>query len=212
MNAIDGISDSERHARYIQTSKRARFEREMLPHLDAAHSLAHWILKGSDDAQDVTQEAFLRAFKYFDAFHGDNAKAWLLSIVRNSCNTWLRMQPKTESMSADPDEEGHTNGEHERALEAAGHESPWPDARLIRQADHQLLQDSLAALPTEYREILVLRELEELSYKQISDVVGIPIGTVMSRLSRGRALLVATLTRPSTDSVGLAASRRGAKP
>lgn len=189
--------------------KRARFEREMLPHLDAAYNLAHWILKGSDDAQDVTQEAFLRAFQYFDSFRGENAKAWLLSIVRNSCNTWLRTRPKMESMSAD--EEGHSNPEHERALAAAGSDLPRPDERLMQQADRQRLNESLQSLPTGYREVLVLRELEELSYKQISDIVGVPIGTVMSRLSRARALLLGVLARPAADVVDFASSRRGAK-
>jgi len=182
-------------------SKRARFEREMLPHLDAAYNLARWILRGSDDAEDVTQEAILRAFKYFDGFQGDNAKAWLLKIVRNSCYSSIKRRPKTESMSAD--EEGRLNPEHERALEAAGHGLPAPDARLIAEADRRLLQEGMEALPADYREILVLREIEELSYQQISEVAEIPIGTVMSRLSRARALLLQRLS-------GGAARRRGA--
>jgi RNA polymerase sigma-70 factor (ECF subfamily) len=173
-------------------SKRARFEREMLPHLDAAYNLARWILKGSDDAQDVTQEAMLRAFRYFDGFHGENAKAWLLKIVRNSCYSWTKDRPRTETMSSD--EEGSLNPEHETALEAAGHGFPAPDARLIEEADRRVLNEAMQALPTEFREILLLREFEELSYHQISDIAQIPIGTVMSRLSRARALLLRRLS------------------
>jgi RNA polymerase sigma-70 factor, ECF subfamily len=168
-------------------SQRARFEREMLPHLDAAYNLARWILKGSDDAQDVVQEAMMRALKYFDGFHGENAKAWLLMIVRNSCYSWIKDRPRTESMSSD--DEGSLDPEHETALEAAGHGFPAPDARFIEEADRRLLNEAMQGLPTEFREILVLREIEELSYQQISDVAQIPVGTVMSRLSRARALL-----------------------
>jgi RNA polymerase sigma-70 factor, ECF subfamily len=173
--------------------KQARFEREMLPHLDAAYNLARWLLRGGEDAEDVAQEAFLRALKYFDGFRGQNAKAWLLSIVRNTCYSWIKDRMKTESMTED--EEGHLDPEHESALEAAGHGLAAPDARLIEDADRRLLNEGLQALPTDYREVLVLRELEQLSYKEISEVVGIPIGTVMSRLSRARALLRQRLAR-----------------
>jgi RNA polymerase sigma factor (sigma-70 family) len=183
-------------------SKRARFEREMLPHLDAAYNLARWILRGSEDAQDVTQEAFLRAFKYFDGFHGGNAKAWLLSIVRNGCYSWIKSRPKTESMSED--DEGRLNPEHERALEAAGHGMPSPEAHAIEKADRKLLQEGLQELPTDYREILILREIEELSYKEISEIAKIPIGTVMSRLSRARALLQQKLVSRRTEQDGTA--------
>jgi RNA polymerase sigma-70 factor, ECF subfamily len=173
--------------------KQARFEREMLPHLDAAYNLARWLLRGGEGADDVAQEAFLRALKYFDSYHGQNAKAWLLSIVRNTCFSWIKERMKTESITED--EEGRLDGEHERALEAAGHGLPAPDARLIQDTDRRLLNEGLKALPTDYREILVLRELEQLGYKEISEVVGIPIGTVMSRLSRARALLRQRLSR-----------------
>ena len=167
--------------------KRARFERELLPHLDAAHNLARWLLKSSDEAQDVTQEAFLRALKYFDSFRGENARAWVLKIVRNSCYSWIKNRPKLESMTED--DEGNLNPEHECALEAAGHGLPGPDARIIEQTDRQLLNDCLRALPAPYREILILREIEQLSYRDISEVTAIPMGTVMSRLSRARTLL-----------------------
>jgi RNA polymerase sigma factor (sigma-70 family) len=180
--------------------KRARFEREMLRHLDAAHNLARWILRGSDDAQDVTQEAILRALKYFDGFHGENAKAWLLKIVRNTCYSWIKDRPKAESMS--PDEEGRLNPEHERALEAAGHGLPAPDARLMKEADRRVINQGMQALPTVYREILILREIEELSYQDISEIADIPIGTVMSRLSRARASLLQWVSGRLAESRG----------
>jgi RNA polymerase sigma-70 factor, ECF subfamily len=168
-------------------SDRARFEREIMPHLDAAYNLARWLLRGSDGAEDVTQEALLRAYKFFDGFHGDNAKAWLLRIVRNSCYSWIKDLPKMEAMSTDG--EGEFNPEHERALAEAGHSLPAPDAQLIATADGQLVHAALERLPLAYREILVLREVEELSYKEIAAIADLPIGTVMSRLSRARELL-----------------------
>jgi RNA polymerase sigma factor (sigma-70 family) len=167
--------------------RRARFEREVLPHLDAAYNLARWLLRDGEEAADAVQEACLRAYKYFDGFHGDNAKPWLLKIVRNSCYGLSKGRPRTESMS--PDEEGRLDPAHEKALEAAGHGTPTPEALLIAKADRRMLQDGLATLPADYREVLVLREIEELSYKEISEIAEIPIGTVMSRLARGRALL-----------------------
>ena len=168
-------------------SDRARFEREILPHMDAAYNLARWLLRSSEEADDVTQEALLRACKFFEGFHGDNAKAWLLTIVRNSCYTWIQSRPKMESMSADQESEFHP--EHERALAEAGHSLPAPDARLIAAADRESVRAALERLPTAYREILVLREVEELSYKEIAAIAAIPVGTVMSRLSRARELL-----------------------
>jgi RNA polymerase sigma-70 factor, ECF subfamily len=173
-------------------SDRARFEREILPHLDAAYNMARWLLRGGHEAEDLTQEALLRAYKYFDGFHGDNAKAWLLTIVRNTCYSWLKGRPKMESMSAD--DEGELPPEHERALAEDGHSLPAPDARLIAAADRQLVNAALARLPIAYREILVLREVEELSYKEIAAIADVPIGTVMSRLSRARELLMQSLS------------------
>ena len=168
-------------------SKRARFEREVLPHLDAAHNLALWLLRNRADAQDAAQEACLRAYKYFDGFHGGDAKAWLLRIVRNSCYSWLKSNPKGEAL--DPEGNGRLDPEHERALAAAGQGTASPEAQLLAKADQALLTQGLNALPASYREVLVLREIEELSYKEISAIAEIPIGTVMSRLARARALL-----------------------
>ncbi len=173
--------------------KRARFEREVLPHLDAAYNLARWLLRDGTDAEDVVQEACLRAYTYFDGFRGGNAKAWLLKIVRNSCYSWFKDNPKGESMT--PDDEGRLAPEHERALNAAGPCDLSPEARLLAAADQAVLQEGLNALPANYREVLVLREIEELSYKEISEIADIPIGTVMSRLARARELLQSSLAR-----------------
>ena len=163
-------------------SKQARFEREVLPHLDAAHNLARWFMRGRGDAEDAVQEACLR-----DGFHGGNAKAWLLKIVRNCCLNALRGRQLTESMSAD--EEGRLDPAHERALAEAGHGTRSAEALLIAKAEAAVLEESLAGLPTDYREVLVLREIEELSYREISRIADVPLGTVMSRLARARTLL-----------------------
>lgn len=171
---------------------RARFEREMIPHLDAAYNLARRLLRSGADAEDAVQEALLRAFKYLDGFHGENAKAWLLSIVRNACYDWIKRRPRTESMSED--EAGRLDPAHEQALAEAGHGFPAPDARLIENADRARVQAALDALPRVYREILVLREIEGLSYREIGAVAAIPIGTVMSRLSRARSLMLEQLS------------------
>jgi RNA polymerase sigma factor (sigma-70 family) len=133
----------------------------------------------------------VRAVKYFDGFHGQNAKAWLPRIVRNSCYSWIKDRMTTKSLTED--KEGDLDPEHERATEAAGDGLPAPDAGLIEDGDR--LNERLQALPTDYREILVLRELEQLSYNDIGEVVGTPIGTVMSRLSRAGALLRQRLSR-----------------
>jgi RNA polymerase sigma factor (sigma-70 family) len=186
-------------------AKQDRFAREVLPHLDAAYRLALRLVRTRHDAEDLAQEAMLRAFKYLDGSRGDNAKAWLLSIVRNACYDWIKMQPKTESIDAEsPDD---IKPEHESALAAAGHGVPAPDAELIARADRRRLQQALDGLPIEYREILVLRELEELSYKEIAAITAIPIGTVMSRLSRARALLMQACSRPPTPVVSLSPYR-----
>jgi RNA polymerase sigma-70 factor (ECF subfamily) len=162
--------------------KQPRFEREMLPHLDAAYNLARWLLRGADDAEDVAQEAFVRALMYFDGFRGQNAKACLLRIVRNACYRRINDRMKTESM-------------HEPAVETAADGLAAPDARLIEDAERRLVNEGLQALPADHHEILVLREIEQLSYKDIGEAVGIPIGTVMSRLSRARTLLRQRLSR-----------------
>jgi RNA polymerase sigma-70 factor (ECF subfamily) len=158
---------------------RARFEASVLAHLDAAYNLARWLTQNDDAAADAVQDAALRAFRFFDSQQGPSAKAWFMAVVRNSCMDWLRDQQK--------------HGRHEsydealHAMPAAAHDQP--DAALARSADADRVRACIAALPPDFREVIVLRELEEMSYKEISAVVDVPIGTVMSRLSRGRDLL-----------------------
>jgi RNA polymerase sigma-70 factor (ECF subfamily) len=156
----------------------------MLPHLDAAYNLARWLTRNEHDAEDVVQEAFLRAFKFFGDFYGTDGRTWLLAIVRNTCFTWLRKNRSSE-LAAPFDEEihsGETSGEN-------------PEEVLFEKVDRRHLQEALEELPAEFREALVLRELEGMSYKEIADVAGVPVGTVMSRLARGRDRLKDGLSR-----------------
>jgi RNA polymerase sigma factor (sigma-70 family) len=156
----------------------SRFEEAVVPHLNAAYNLARWLTRNGDDAEDVVQEAYLRAFKSFDGFRGGDERAWLLTIVRNTCYTWLRAnRPQERTISYD--EEIHTTENASRN----------PETLLLENADHQLLKNALEELPLEFREVLVLRELEGLSYKEIAALAGIPVGTVMSRLARARERL-----------------------
>jgi RNA polymerase sigma-70 factor (ECF subfamily) len=147
----------------------------ILPHLDSAYNLARWLVGNSDDAEDVVQEAYLRAFQYSDGFRGGDARAWLLTIVRNTSYRSLRKARAYEPM-AQFDEEIHTS--------ACDRSSP--EQLLLQNADGHLVEKALSELPVRFREILVLRELEGLSYKEIADVMGVPMGTVMSTLSRAR--------------------------
>jgi RNA polymerase sigma factor (sigma-70 family) len=158
-----------------EEDKRIQFEQAILPHLGAAYNLARWLTRNDHDAEDVVQEAYVRAYEFFGGFHGVDGRAWLLTIVRNTCYTWLgrnrARQPATRF-----DEE-----EHSGTRPAAS-----PESRLLEGEDRQLLRQALEDLPPEYREAIVLRELEGLSYKEIAAISGIPIGTVMSRLARAR--------------------------
>jgi RNA polymerase sigma-70 factor, ECF subfamily len=154
------------------------FEETMLPHMDAAHNLAKWLLRNEEDAQDVVQEAYLRAFKSFSGFHGSNGRAWLLTIVRNTSYTLLKKN-RAVDLTTTFDEEIHT----------AGHESVSPATILEHSENAELIKEAMDELPAGFREILVLRHLEGLSYKEIADIAQIPPGTVMSRLARARAKL-----------------------
>jgi RNA polymerase sigma-70 factor (ECF subfamily) len=164
--------------------KQARFDALVMPHLDAAYNLARWLTGNEHDAQDVTQEACLRAFKFLDGFRGGNSRSWLLSIVRNTGYTWLKRNRRSD-LSTSIDEQ----------METLEDTSVVPDRLLFREDDHELLQRALEELPPEFREVLILRELEELSYKEIALITQLPIGTVMSRLARGRKQLEQHLTR-----------------
>jgi RNA polymerase sigma-70 factor (ECF subfamily) len=158
---------------------RQRFELLALPHLDAAYNLARWLTRDDHDAQDVVQEATLRALRYFGAFRGDSARAWLLQIVRNTCFSWLKQNRPGELQALD--EAG--------APEPSAPAADEPHVAALRRADREQVNRALAALPVAFREVLVLRELEELSYKDIAHITDAPVGTVMSRLARARALM-----------------------
>ncbi len=167
-----------------------RFEALLLPHMNSAFNVARWLTRNDQDAEDVLQEAYLRAFRFFDGFRGEEPRAWLLSIVRNTFYTWHQQRSGHQAHDTPYDE-----AIHDPALidESAGAN---PEAMSIRNERSRHVHDALRSLSLEYREVLVLRELEDLSYREIADIVGIPIGTVMSRLGRGRrklALLLASL-------------------
>jgi RNA polymerase sigma-70 factor (ECF subfamily) len=154
------------------------FEQTVLPHLDAAYNLARWLAGNDPDAQDVAQEASLRAFKFFGNFRGDNARAWLLTIVRNTFYTWLRKNRPTE-ITVELDDE--TLAIEDSSSDAEVSNQRFGDAETVRSA--------IAELPVEFREIVILREMEGFSYKEIAELADLPIGTVMSRLARARKQL-----------------------
>jgi RNA polymerase sigma-70 factor (ECF subfamily) len=161
--------------------RRRRFEKIILPHLDAAYSLARWLTRNDADASDVVQEASLRAFRYFDGFRGGDAKSWLLKIVRHACNQWLARNRPAEITSLDARAE--FGGEVATASVNA-------EALLESRSDLRRLEQLIEALPAPLRETIVLRELHELGYRAIAEVTGVPIGTVMSRLYRARSQLL----------------------
>jgi RNA polymerase sigma factor (sigma-70 family) len=165
-----------------QTSP-GNFENSVLPHLDAAYNLAHWLTRNGQDAEDAVQEACLRAFRFFGGFRGGNTRAWLLKIVRNTCYAQLQNN-RPQELATTFDEEIHS--------EKGG--SLTPETLLLRSADSQLLRRALEELPMNFREVFVLRELEGLSYREIAEVSNIPPGTVMSSLSRARERLRQSLT------------------
>jgi RNA polymerase sigma-70 factor (ECF subfamily) len=154
------------------------YEQKVLPHLDAAYNLARWLAGNDHDAQDVAQEASLRAFKFFGSFRGENARAWLLTIVRNTFYNWLRKNRPPANTIEMSDE---TLEVEDVAANAEAANPPFADAEAVRRA--------LAELPLEFREVVILREMEGFSYKEIAELGEVPIGTVMSRLARARKLL-----------------------
>lgn len=174
-----------------------RFEMLALPHLDAAYNLARWMTGNSDDAQDVVQESVLRALRYFGSFRGDNARPWLLQIVRHTCFAWIKHNRPADMVALD-DEDDHGDPWRDAAADE-------PVAALVRDDERAQVSLALARLPFSYREVLVLREMEDLSYREIAAIADVPIGTVMSRLARGRRLMRAALTpgaRPVLRAVG----------
>jgi RNA polymerase sigma-70 factor (ECF subfamily) len=166
--------------------KRARFERLVLPHLDAAYNLAVWLMRDEALAEEAVQEACLRAFRYFDSLRGEEARPWLLGIVRNTSLTLLQRN-SAAGVPLDFDEDGV--GEETVAPGAIVNFPINPEVAALRMADRELVQASVNALPLEFREAVVLREIHGYSYREIAEICAVPIGTVMSRLARGRRLL-----------------------
>jgi RNA polymerase sigma-70 factor (ECF subfamily) len=169
----------------LDSQDQARFERLVLPHLDAAFNLARWLLRRGTDAEDVAQEAMMRAYRFFPGFNGGDVRAWLLQIVRNTCFTWLEKNRHVND-AVEFDE-----GLHETP-------NPTPEALAIAGNNRELLTNALESLPPRYREVIVLRELEGCSYKEIAAITSIPIGTVMSTLARARKQLQVALVGPES--------------
>ncbi|MDW6021391.1 sigma-70 family RNA polymerase sigma factor [Mesorhizobium sp. BAC0120] len=199
MNAVSGTAWRNAFRRSARFEKRRdvsseaaseRFKEVVLPHLADAMALARWLTGNQHDAEDVVQDACVRALAGIDGYSGRGARAWLLAIVRNSCFAWLaKNRPKSLVLVGDlaaVDEIGQSD-DAEPAL--------TPEAELIRKADAMLVRRALETLPIPFREVLVLRDINELSYKEIAAMLAVPIGTVMSRLSRGRGLLAIAIER-----------------
>ena len=193
--AGDTIASTPARRAAVHPNKLARFEETVLPHLNAAYNLARWLLRDHHDAEDAVQEAYLRAFRFFDSFDGRDGRAWLLAIVRNRCRTSLQRNAKRE-ITGQLDEETHNQNAHSGAkhlrtqTEDTGSD---PESDALRNAEVEMLRSCMEDLPLEYREVVILRELEQMSYQEISVAAGIPAGTVMSRLSRARLKLQSCL-------------------
>lgn len=170
-----------------EPTRLTEFERQVLPHLDAAYNLARFLMRNEQDAEDVVQEASLRAFRFFENFRGENSRAWFLSIVRNTSFTALKGK-RTNEANVVFDEELH------------GGQSPPMDAgiALDQAQDRQMVRAAIEQLPAEFREAITLRELEDCSYKEIADIANVPVGTVMSRLARARRQLQLILSQTCT--------------
>ena len=166
--------------------KICRFEDQISPHLKSAYNLAKWLTRSHEDAEDIVQEAFLRAFSAFEGLRGEDAKAWLLTIVRNTSMTLLKRNRNTRA-TIGFEESLHDQSEH----------PPDPEEILMISCDREQVRQALEQLPLDFREAIVLREMEGLSYKEISTTIGVPLGTVMSRLSRGRDWLRRILSTPT---------------
>jgi RNA polymerase sigma-70 factor (ECF subfamily) len=161
-----------------------RFEQVVLPHLDAAYNLARWLVRNTHDAEDIVQEAYLRAFRFFAGFQGGDARAWLLKIVRNTSYSYLEKHRPTDLAE-----------EFDEAIHSTDTDRPDAEAVLVQSVESQMLRDALEQLPVNFREVIVYRELEGLSYKEIAQVMEVPIGTVMSSLARARVRLRECLLR-----------------
>jgi RNA polymerase sigma factor (sigma-70 family) len=166
-----------------EQSRRTHFENQMLPLMPEAYNMARWIMKNEPDARDVVQDAYLKAFRYFESFHGDSGRAWLLRIVRNVCYDALRARDSQRNI---------VSLDEETAAEVPD-SKPSPNVLAIQNSTKLRIREALEALPLEFKTVIILREFDGLSYKEISDIAGVPVGTVMSRLSRARRQLAALL-------------------
>ena len=179
------------------TQTNPRFEAIVMPHLDAAYNLARWLVKDPHAAEDVVQEAYLRAFRYFDSFRGragngsaEEARPWLLGIVRNTSYSWLQNAKRAnEQVEYSEDTQMDESLEPAAAMGLERSHMENPETQLVRKAERMQLNSAIASLPATFREVLILREIEELSYDSIAAAMQIPVGTVMSRLSRARSML-----------------------
>ena len=170
----DGMNDQ---------SRRIRFENQMLPLMSEAYNLARWMMKNEPDAHDAVQDAYLKAFRYFGSFHGDSGRAWLLRIVRNVCYDALRARDSQRNI---------VSLDEETAAEVPD-SKPAPNVLAIQNSTKLRIREALEALPLEFKTVIILREFDGCSYKEISDIAGVPVGTVMSRLARARRQLAALL-------------------
>ena len=173
-------------------SKTFRFEEIALPHMGAAYNLARWLVHNDHDAEDVVQEAYLRAFKFFSGYYGGDGRAWLLTIVRNTCYAWLKKNRLLQL--AEPIEDN---------VAEAGLDFADPERLFIQSVDSEKIRWALLELPVDFREVVVMREMEGLSYKEIANIVDTPIGTVMSRLARGRKRLQTLLSKTMGKEAGI---------
>ncbi len=179
---------------------RSEFEHRILPHASAAYSLAHWLLRHPQDAEDALQDGILKAFRAFHDYNGGNAEAWLLAIVRNTCLTQLERRRAEGKVVVLADIAQRSDG----ASAGVPDPAPQQDAVIIAEEERRRIRNAVAALPLPFREVLVLREYHDLSYREIADIVGAPVGTVMSRLARGRERLATALSdRPAILGSGI---------
>lgn len=186
------MTDSEKDTAHERDDgeRARRFQALALPHLDAAYNLARWLSGNSADAEDIVQEAFMRALRFFDSFQGDTARPWLLAIVRRTWySEWRRRASAHEVVQFDEEID-------DTPIDGWNTAPQDPQALLMRAQDTRLVHEALAQLPVEFREVLILRELEDLSYREIAAVTELPIGTVMSRIARARRKFAAIVARP----------------
>jgi RNA polymerase sigma factor (sigma-70 family) len=180
--------DADQHGMNDQ-GRRIRFENQMLPLMSEAYNLARWMMKNEPDARDAVQDAYLKAFRYFESFHGDSGRAWLLRIVRNVCYDALRAR----------DSQRNVISLDEQTAAEVPDSKPGPNVLAIQNSTKLRVREALEALPLEFKTVIILREFDGFSYKEISEIMGVPVGTVMSRLSRARQQLAALLQEEGED-------------